>query len=46
MKSGACDGLEHMAHMGKKRNIYKVLVGKPHRDHLEDLGKDWRITSK
>ena len=23
---------------GEKRNIYRVLVGKPDRNHIEDLG--------
>jgi len=31
--------------MGKKRNTYRILVGKPEkkRDHLENLGVNGRI---
>jgi hypothetical protein len=35
---------EHVAGKDKRRNKYKVLVGKPerNRDHLEDVGLDGR----
>jgi hypothetical protein len=33
--------------MGKRRNVYKVLVGEPEgKDHLEDQGVDGRMGSK
>ena len=32
-----------MARMGERRGVYRVLVGKPERDHLEDPGVDGRI---
>jgi hypothetical protein len=32
--------------MGNSRSAYRFLVGKRGRDHLEELGKDWRITLK
>jgi hypothetical protein len=33
--------------MGKRRNLYRVLVGKPEgKDHLEDQGVDGRVGSK
>ena len=32
--------------MGENRNAYRVLVEKPERDHLEDLGIDARVTLK
>jgi len=34
----------HVARMGERRGVYKVLVGKPKgKNHLEDLGVDMRI---
>jgi hypothetical protein len=36
----------HVAYVGKKRNAYRVLVGKPERSHLEDLSVDGRIILK
>jgi hypothetical protein len=34
----------HVAHMGKRRVAYRVLVGKPEgKDHLGDPGLDGRI---
>jgi len=34
----------HGAHMGERRGIYRVLVGKPEgKSHLEDPGIDGRI---
>ena len=36
----------HMVHMKGNRNIYKVLVRKPDRNHLEDLGIEGSIISK
>jgi hypothetical protein len=35
----------HVARMGKERNVYKVLVGKPE-GHLEDEGVDGRMRSE
>jgi hypothetical protein len=36
-----------VAHMGKERKVYRVLVGSPKkRDHLEDQGIDGRMGSK
>jgi len=29
--------------MGERRGVYRVLVGKPERDQLEDLGVDGRV---
>jgi hypothetical protein len=36
---------EYVAHMGERRGVYKVMVGKPkgERDHLEDPSEDGRI---
>jgi hypothetical protein len=35
---------EHVARIGEMINAYNILVGKlKGRDHLEDLGIDWRI---
>jgi len=34
----------HVARMGERRGIYRVLVGKPERkNHLEDPGVDGKI---
>jgi hypothetical protein len=34
----------HVARMGERRGVYRVLVGQPERrDHLEEPGKDGRI---
>jgi hypothetical protein len=30
IKSGRISWTEHVAHMGKKKNAYRVLVGNPH----------------
>jgi hypothetical protein len=36
-----------VARMGKGRNVYRVLVGKPEgKDHLQDQGVDGRMGSK
>jgi hypothetical protein len=32
-----------VAHMSKKINTYRILVGKPERDYSEDLGEDGMI---
>jgi hypothetical protein len=32
--------------MEENRNAHRVLVGKPERDHLVDLGIDARVTLK
>jgi len=34
--------------MGERRGTYRILMGKPwgERDHLEELGADWRIILK
>jgi len=32
-----------VAHMSKKISTYRILVGKPERDYLEDLGEDGMI---
>jgi hypothetical protein len=37
IKSKRMRGMGQVAHMGKMRNVYKILVRKP-----EDLGKDRR----
>jgi len=29
-----------VAHMSKKINAYRILLGKPERDYLENLGED------
>ena len=33
----------NVARMGARRVVYRVLVGKPERDYLEDPGVDGRI---
>jgi hypothetical protein len=33
----------HVARMGEERNVYKVLMGKPKKDHFEDQGVDGRM---
>jgi len=34
----------HAVHMGEMGNVYRILVTKPEgRDHLGDLGLDWRV---
>jgi hypothetical protein len=35
-----------VACMGEERKVYKVLVGKPERDHLENLGVGGRMGSE
>jgi hypothetical protein len=41
IKSRRMRGAEYVARMRKRRDAYKVLVGKPAgRRHLEDLGLD------
>jgi hypothetical protein len=31
----------HVTHMGKMKNVYKIVIGKPlRRDHSEALGTD------
>jgi hypothetical protein len=32
--------------MGEERRVYRVLVGKPERDQLEDQGRDGRMGSE
>ena len=36
----------HVARMGDRKGAYRVLVGKPERDHLEDLRVDRGIILK
>jgi hypothetical protein len=44
IKSRRMTRMVHIAHVGKIRNAYKILVGKLRgRDHLEDLSRDVRI---
>jgi hypothetical protein len=45
IKSRRMRWAEHVACMGERRGVYRVLVGKPERerDHLEDPGLDGRI---
>jgi len=31
---------EHVAHMGERRDVYRILVGKPERKRA--LGRPWR----
>jgi hypothetical protein len=33
----------NVAHMGDRRNVYKILVEKPETDHLEDLDINGKI---
>jgi len=33
----------NVARMGQRRGVFRVLVGKPERDHLKDPGVDGRI---
>jgi len=35
---------EHVAHMGEKRYIYRVMVGKPLRVPFEDLGIEGKMS--
>jgi hypothetical protein len=35
-----------VAGKGKNRKAYRIFIGKPERDHLEDLGIDATITLK
>jgi hypothetical protein len=38
---------EHVAHMGKRRNMYRVWWESPkEKDHLKDQGVDGRVGSK
>jgi len=34
---------EHVARMGERRGVYRVLMGKPEGDHLGDPGIDGKI---
>jgi len=35
---------EHVARMGKMKNAYKILIGKPEvKKHSEDLGVDGKV---
>ena len=44
IKSGIMGWTGHVARMGERRGVYRVLVGKPEgKNHLEDTGVDWRI---
>jgi len=36
----------HVTRVGDRRGVYRVLVGKPERDYLEDLGVDGWIILK
>jgi hypothetical protein len=36
----------HIACMVNSKSAYRLLVGKPDRDHFDELGIDWRITLK
>jgi hypothetical protein len=46
-KSGRMKWAGHVARMGEKRGVYRVLVGKPYgKRHLEDPGVDGRIILK
>jgi hypothetical protein len=36
----------HVGYVGEIKNAYKILVGKPERDHSEDLGVDERTALK
>jgi hypothetical protein len=44
MKSRRKKWVEHVAHVEKVKNAYKILVRKA--DHLEDLGIDGKIMSE
>jgi hypothetical protein len=47
VKSRRIRWARHVAHMGKMRNAYKILIVKPEwRDHSEDLGIDVMIILK
>ena len=44
IKSRRMRRAEHVAYIGERRGIYRVLVGKPEgKNHLEDPGIDGRI---
>jgi hypothetical protein len=36
----------HVARKGAKRNTYRLLVGEPEVDYLEELGVNWRLILK
>jgi hypothetical protein len=47
IKSRRMRWARHVARMGERRGVYKVLVGKPEgKNHLEDPGVGGRITVK
>jgi hypothetical protein len=47
IKSRSMRWAGHVARMGNKRGVYRVLVGTPDgKSHLEDLGVDGRIILK
>jgi hypothetical protein len=48
IKSRRKEWAKHVAHMEDNRNAYRDAVRKPEgkRDHLEDLGVDWRMILK
>jgi hypothetical protein len=47
IKSVRMKGLEHVAHMGEERKVYKVLVGKLEgKNRSEDQGVDGMVGSE
>jgi hypothetical protein len=44
IKSRRMRWVGHVAHMGERKGIYRVLVGKPEeKNHLEDPGVDGKV---
>jgi len=43
IKSRRMRWVGHVARMGERRGVYRVLVGKPEREHLGDPGVDGKI---
>jgi hypothetical protein len=47
IKSRRMRWVGHVARMGERRNVYRVLVGKPEgKNHLENQGVDGRMGTK
>jgi hypothetical protein len=46
IKSRRMRWVGHVARMGEERKLYKCLVRKPERGHLEDQGVDVRMRSE
>jgi hypothetical protein len=39
--------MDFVGHVGQMKNVYRILVGNSEgREHLEDLGIDWKMILK